>query len=164
MSNIASVSTPSVLGAWHRWSGTALGRVLVSGAVWFRAPYFLTAAPVIRSLEPGCAQVRLRNWWLVHNHLGTVHAIASCNLAEYAMGVLAEATLPTTHRWIPTGMTVDYLAKAETDLRAVATFATPPAFGDEREDAAVEVAVTDTDGREVVHATIRLRIAPRPAR
>ncbi|WP_285652019.1 hotdog fold domain-containing protein [Actinomycetospora sp. NBRC 106375] len=158
------MSTPSVLGAWHRFSGSWPGRLLVSAAVWLRAPYFLTAAPVIRRLEPGRAEVSLRNWWLVHNHLGTVHAIASCNLAEYAMGVLAEATVPDTHRWIPRGMSVAYLAKAETDLVAVATFPAPPAFGDEREDVDADVVLTDAHGREVVRATISLRISPRPAR
>ncbi|PVZ07745.1 hotdog fold domain-containing protein [Actinomycetospora cinnamomea] len=158
------MSTPSVLGTWRRFSGSWPGRLLVSAAVWLRAPYFLTAAPVIRRLEPGRSEVSLRNWWLVHNHLGTVHAIASCNLAEYAMGVLAEATVPSTHRWIPRGMSVQYLAKAETDLHAVATFPTPPAFADEREDVDADVVITDAQGREVVRATITLRISPRPAR
>jgi acyl-coenzyme A thioesterase PaaI-like protein len=162
--NLRVVSTPSVLGTWRRFSGSWPGRLLVSAAVWLRAPYFLTAAPVIRRLEPGRAEVSLRNWWLVHNHLGTVHAIASCNLAEYAMGVLAEATVPSTHRWIPRGMSVQYLAKAETDLLAVATFPVPPAFTDEREDVDADVVLTDAHGREVVHATISLRISPRPAR
>lgn len=136
--------------------------MLVSGAVWLRAPYFLTASPMIVTLEPGRSEVSMRSWWLVHNHLGTVHAIASCNLAEYAMGVLAEASVPTTHRWIPAGMTVSYLAKAESDLRAVATFATPPTFGPDGEDVDVDVAITDAGGREVVHATIRIRVSPRP--
>ncbi|MEJ2860876.1 hotdog fold domain-containing protein [Actinomycetospora flava] len=158
------MSTPSVLGTWRRFSGSWPGRLLVSAAVWLRAPYFLTAAPVIRTLEPGRAEVSLRNWWLVHNHLGTVHAIASCNLAEYAMGVLAEATTPSTHRWIPRGMSVQYLAKADTDLVAVATFPAPPAFSDEREDVDADITITDARGQEVVHATITLRISPRPAR
>jgi acyl-coenzyme A thioesterase PaaI-like protein len=160
----AAVSTPSVLGTWRRFSGSWPGRLLVSAAVWLRAPYFLTAAPMIRTLEPGRAEVSLRNWWLVHNHLGTVHAIASCNLAEYAMGVLAEATTPATHRWIPRGMTVRYLAKADTDLLAVATFPQPPAFSAEREDVDADITITDARGQEVVHATITLRISPRPAR
>jgi len=164
MGNISPVSTPSVLGAWHRFSGSWPGRLLVSAAVWVRAPYFLTATPVIRELEPGRAEVSLRNWWLVHNHLGTVHAIASCNLAEYAMGVLAEATVPPSHRWIPRGMSVQYLAKAETDLLAVATFPQPPAFSAEREDVDADVTLTDAAGNEVVHATISLRISPRPVR
>ena len=159
-----TVDVPPVLRAWDRWSGTWAGRLLVSGAVWLRAPYFLTAAPVIRRLEPGRSEVTLTNWWLVHNHLGTVHAIASCNLAEYAMGTLAEATVPATHRWIPLGMTVEYRAKATSDLRATAVFDHPPAFNDTREDVDVEVAITDAEDTEVVHAAVRVRISPRPPR
>ena len=161
---MSTAIAPPVLQAWNRWSGTAPGRLLVSGAVWLRAPYFLTAAPMITKLEPGRSEVGLRNWWLLHNHLGTVHAIASCNLAEYAMGVLAEATVPPSHRWIPRGMRVDYLAKATTDLHAVATFATQPVFDGERSDVDAEVAISDDGGREVVHATITLSISPRPPR
>jgi hypothetical protein len=37
-------------------------------------------------------------WFFVYNHLHTVHAIASCNAAEVAMGMLMEATVPRTHR------------------------------------------------------------------
>lgn len=159
-----TVDTPPVLRHWERWSGSWAGRLLVSGAVWLRAPYFLTAAPVIQRLEPGRSEVTLANWWLVHNHLGTVHAIASCNLAEYAMGTLAEATVPATHRWIPMGMTVTYQAKATTDLRAVAVFAHTPAFDDTREDVDAEVGIRDAHDVEVVHATIRVRVAPRPPR
>jgi hypothetical protein len=46
----------------------------------------------------------------------------------------------------------------------VATFPVPPAFTDEREDVDADVTLTDAHGREVVHATISLRISPRPAR
>lgn len=154
----------TVLNTWNRLSGSLPGRLLVSGGVWLRAPYFLTAAPVITALEPGRSEVAMADWWLVRNHLGTVHAIASCNLAEYAMGVLAEATVPGTHRWIPRGMRVEYRAKASGTLTAVATFAAPPAFAAEREDAEIEVAISDPSGQEVVHATIAVRIGPRPPR
>lgn len=44
-----------------------------------------------------------------------------CNMAELAGGTMTEVTVPSTHRWIPKGMTVEYLKKAETDLIAVAT-------------------------------------------
>ena len=56
-------------------------------------------------MEPGLAEVTVPKWFFVHNHLHTVHAIASCNAAEMAMGMLMEATVPTTHRWIPKAMT-----------------------------------------------------------
>jgi hypothetical protein len=34
--------------------------------------------------------------FFVYNHLHTVDAIASCNAAEIAMGMLMEATVPTS--------------------------------------------------------------------
>ncbi|MDT7743167.1 MAG: hypothetical protein QOE59_2245 [Actinomycetota bacterium] len=151
----------AVLSSWNRFSGTLPGRLLVSGAVWLRAPYFLTAAPVILELDEKHSRVRMQNWWLTHNHLGTVHAIASCNLAEYAMGVLAEAAVPASHRWIPIGMDVRYLATAKSSVTAEAEFATPPAFGPEKEDVTVEVTIRDDAGQEAVHASIRLRISAR---
>jgi len=43
------------------------------------------------------------------------------------MGMLMEATVPTTHRWIPKAMNVQYLAKATTSLRAFARL-DPPDF------------------------------------
>jgi hypothetical protein len=39
--------------------------------------------------------------------------------------MLMEATVPTTHRWIPKGMTVSYLQKATTSLRATARVDVP---------------------------------------
>jgi Domain of unknown function (DUF4442) len=53
------------------------------------------------SLEPGIHSPAVRTWFFVYNHLLTVHAIASCNAAEVAMGILMEATVPRSHRWIP---------------------------------------------------------------
>lgn len=154
----------AVLSSWNRFSGTLPGRLLVSGAVWLRAPYFLTAAPVILELDEKHSRVRMQNWWLTHNHLGTVHAIASCNLAEYAMGVLAEAAVPPSHRWIPIGMDVRYLTTATTSVTADAAFATPPDFGPDKEDVTVEVSIRDDGATEAVHASIHLRISPRPPR
>ena len=58
------------------------------------------------------AEVTVPKWFFVYNHLHTVHAIASCNAAEIAMGMLMEATVPTSHRWIPKAMNVQYLAEA----------------------------------------------------
>jgi acyl-coenzyme A thioesterase PaaI-like protein len=99
----------------------------------------------------------------VRNHIGTVHAIAACNLAEFAMGLLAEATVAPTHRWLPKRMTVDYLAKATTGLRAVAELDTIPDFADPFE-LDVPVLVTDTAGTPVVRATITIWITPKPPR
>ena len=96
------------------------------------------------------------------NHLGTVHAIAMCNMAELAAGIMAEATVPATHRWIPKGMTVEYLKKAGSDLRAVAELAAPPDFGPAAE-MPVPVSVTDGSGEQVCRAVIRMWVSPRKA-
>ncbi len=58
------------------------------------------------------------------NHIGTVHAIAMCNMAELAGGTMTEVTVPSTHRGFPKAWTVEYLKKAETDLIAVAALYT----------------------------------------
>jgi acyl-coenzyme A thioesterase PaaI-like protein len=94
-----------------------------------RAPYFASILPHVVRMEPGLAEVAVPKWFFVHNHLHTVHAIASCNAAEIAMGMLMEATVPPSHRWIPKAMTVQYLAKATTSLHAQA-WLDPPDFAD----------------------------------
>jgi hypothetical protein len=69
-----------------------LGRGAFSLAIGLTAPYFLTISPTLVDLRPNHAAVRVRKWWGVQNHLGTVHVIAVANGLEMAMGVLAEAT------------------------------------------------------------------------
>lgn len=59
-----------------------------------KAPYFGTVLPLVQEMEPGYARVTAPNWFGVHNHIGTFHAIAACNLAEAAMGVLMERPPP----------------------------------------------------------------------
>ena len=114
--------------------------------------------------SPGRGEVGARNRRAVHNHIGTFHAIAYCNLAELAAGTTMEATLPGTHRWIPKGMSVDYLAKAETDLRAVALVPDVSALADDESREVVPADVLDASGTTVVHADITMWISPRSRR
>jgi hypothetical protein len=90
-----------------------------------------------------------------------VHAIASCNAAEIAMGMLMEATVPTSHRWIPKAMNVQYLQKATTALRAKARLE-PPDFDSITDgvELVVPVSVVDKSGTEVVHADITCWVTP----
>jgi Domain of unknown function (DUF4442) len=91
-----------------------------------------------------------------------VHAIASCNAAEIAMGMLMEATVPTSHRWIPKAMSVQYLATATTGLRAQARLEPIPDFDGITEgvELVVPVSVVDKSGTEVVHADITTWVTP----
>lgn len=148
---------------WRKLAGKPGGRRLFSAAMCLRVPYFGTVLPTVGDLRPGYCAVSAPKWWGVHNHLGTFHAIAACNLAEIAMGMLAEATVPPTHRWIPKGMTVSYLAKAGTRLTAVAALPDPPEFGAEGVDVEVPVTVSDSRGTPVVTGAIVIRVTPRPS-
>jgi acyl-coenzyme A thioesterase PaaI-like protein len=84
-----------------------------------------------------------------------------------AMGMLAEATGPTTHRWLPRGMKVEYLRKATTSLRAVAELPEPVDFGAVEEgsgqDVDVAVDIYDTAGQVVVRAVITIYVTAKKA-
>src|ERR1700761_1873927 len=120
-------SSTSTYAAWQRLAGRPGGSRLFSLAATARVPYFASILPHVVRMEPGLAEAEVPNWCSVHNHPHTVHAIASCNAAEMAMGMLTEATVPRSHRWIPKAMTVQFLAKATTSLRAQARLH-PPDF------------------------------------
>jgi hypothetical protein len=95
----------------------------------------------------------------VENHIRTVHALAMGNLCELAAGMVTEVTIPSTLRWIPRGMTIEYLRKAETGVIATARLTktewTAP------ESVAVPVSVIDESGVEVVRAVITMYVTPK---
>jgi len=84
------------------------------------APYFSTINPHIAELRPGHAVVNVPFRKEITNHLASVHAIALCNAAELAGGTMTDVSIPQGAKWIPKGMTVEYLAKAKSNIRAVA--------------------------------------------
>jgi acyl-coenzyme A thioesterase PaaI-like protein len=149
----------STYALWQRLAGRPMGKRLFSVALSARVPYFRTILPTVVDMRPGFAEVHAPKWWGVHNHIGTFHAIAACNLAEVAMGMLAEATVPATHRWIPRAMTVDYLTKATTGLHAIAQVSPLPEFTDDPVDLPVPVLVYDKAGTVVVQATITIKVS-----
>ncbi|WP_407636560.1 hotdog fold domain-containing protein [Hoyosella subflava] len=157
-----SKAEPRALGLWRRFGGNRIGRLAFSAGVWAKAPYFVTVVPVVRSAEPGRVVMSSPKWPGVHNHIGTFHAIAMCNIAEAAMGVLMEVTVQPSHQWIPKGMAVDYLAKAPSSLTATATIE-PIDFGtiSDGTDVVVTVSITDKNGNEVVNARITTWVRPK---
>ncbi len=151
------------LKTWNRLENTALGRWLFSRFVCYKAPYFGSIRPLIVALRPGYCEVKIAKRGAVLNHIGTVHAIAMCNMAELAAGVMTDISIPSTHRWIPKGMTVEYLRKAPTDVRAVARIEPMPEFG-EAEDLIIPVEVFDTSQAVVFKAAITMWVTARKKR
>jgi acyl-coenzyme A thioesterase PaaI-like protein len=153
---------PTALALFERLGGSAPGRWLFTRLVCWRAPYFASISPRIEALEPGRCVVRLRDRRRVHNHIGTVHAIAMCNAAELAAGLATDATIDKALRWIPKGMQVTYLKPARGVLRATATV---PSIGDVGTglDCPVSVDVRSVEGDSVFTANIAMWITRRRA-
>ncbi len=154
---------PSVLELHRRAVRLPLGDRVFSFLFARKAPYFGTVRPRFTVLEPNHVELVIRDRRAVHNHIGTVHAIALCNGLEAAMGALAEATIPTHRRWIPKGMEVAYTAKADSDVTCIAE--TDPAqwTGDDP-DLPVRVRGVRSDGTVVIEGVIRLWVTDKPAR
>lgn len=157
----------NVLASWRRSRLYPGGKWRFSRRFAARAPYFRTVDPQFVRLEPNLAVVRLSRSKKVLNHIGTVHAIAICNAAEAAMGALMEATIPTSKRWIPKGMTVSYLAPAAGDLTCTAK-CDPAQWQELPADAGgelvVEVSAMLDDRTEVLCGTITLWVSPKPVK
>ncbi len=153
-----AMSTPTAA-MWTKLSRIpVVGTRLFSAAVSLKAPYFRTVLPRLRVMEPGRAVASAPKWWGIQNHIGTFHAIAACNLAEFVMGMLCEASVPSSHRWVPKGMTTKYLKISKGGLTATATADLPdfaeitPESGGRNLDVRIEL--VDSEGTLVQDAVI----------
>ena len=157
------MSTP-VLRLWRKLEARPFGKRVFSWIICHKAPYFTSIAPRMASLEPGRGEATIAQRRRVTNHIGTVHAIALCNLAEFVGGLTCDVSLPASMRWIPKGMTVEYLKKANGTQRAVATPAFPPREAGDGYDLPMDVVVTDPDGDTTFTARIAMWVSPRARR
>lgn len=96
----------------------------------------------------------------VENHIRSVHALAMGNLCELAAGMVTEVTIPSTMRWLPRGMTIEYLRRAESDVTATARL-TKTGWPGRSENIGVPVTVVDATGTEVVRAVITMYVSPK---
>ena len=154
------MSTP-ILPLFRRLSSKPGGKWLFSRLVCLKAPYFASIAPRMELLEPGRAVATLRHRRAVTNHLGTVHAIALCNLAEFTGGLACDVSIPASMRWIPRGMTVEYLKKAVGSMRATATPAFAPRDAAEGYELPFDVVIENPQGEAVFKASIAMWVSPR---
>jgi len=141
---------------FEKFSRFPFGKKLFSLIVSLKAPYFRTIKPYIEDLKPGRCEIHMKKRWSITNHIGTVHAIAMCNLCELTAGLAMEWSLVKTRRWIPKEMKVQYLKKATTDLKAVVEFKPDSlVLGDDW----IEVPVTDLNHQVVMKASINMYVS-----
>ncbi|MEI6737047.1 MAG: hotdog fold domain-containing protein [Pseudomonadota bacterium] len=148
-----------VLDLWAKLSTKPFGKTIFSKIVCWKAPYFGSIRPRFEELSPGFARVTMKNRHAVHNHIHTIHAIALCNLAELGAGTMMEASLSKNMRWLPKGMNVEYLKKAETDVEALCT--TKDIVDGPARDVIVGVDIKDQHGSTVTHVDIKMWVSPK---
>lgn len=153
-----------LLRLYHRFARLPLGRWLFSRAVCFKAPYFASIHPTILALENGRCEARIPHRRSMQNHLGSVHAIALCNLAELCAGVMVDASIPPGMRWIPKGMTVQYLKRAMGPQTGIAQPAQPIVAAGAGYELPVRVEVHDAGGEPTFRAEVLMWVSPKPAR
>lgn len=150
-----------VLKLYNKAKKYPFGKRIFSYMVSRAAPYFTTIRPQIEELRPNFIKVNMRKRGAIHNHLKTVHAIAMCNLCEYAMGICTESSIPNHRRWIPMGMEVAYLKKATSSLTATCDLSDADW---NQSEVPCFVSVKNTDGVEVMTAIITLKVTDKPAK
>lgn len=150
-------SKSPLLKLWKKFNGSSLGRWFVSKVICIKAPYFASIKPLFIEIKPGYVEVALKKRRAVLNHIDTVHAIAMCNMAELAGGTCLDVSLDANFRWIPVGMEVKYLKMAKTNLRAICQV--DDYHWQQAQDVIMPVSVFDSNGQEVFHADITMRIS-----
>jgi acyl-coenzyme A thioesterase PaaI-like protein len=155
------MKTNRVLTLYERVTAYPFGQRIFSRMVSRMAPYFGTINPHITQLRNCYCEVLIRKRKKVTNHIGTVHVIAIANGLEMAMGTMAEASVPAHLRWLPKGMTLEYSAKASSDIRCVAEVQ-PSAW--QSGNIIVPVVAYDEQDKVVVKGTITLWVTEKPAK
>jgi acyl-coenzyme A thioesterase PaaI-like protein len=157
---MARTPAEQLLATWRTCARLPLGRALFGLAVARMVPYSASIRPEVERLEPGHAQVALRDRRAVRNHLGSVHALALANLGEFASGIAMMAALPPEVRGIVIRIETEYRKKARGRITAVADAAVPEVRGPV--DHVVEAQLTDAAADEVARVRVHWKLDLRP--
>ena len=146
------------LNIYNRLKNFPGGRLLFTKALTFKVPYFSTIHPRVQVVRPGFCKVGIKNRRSIQNHLKSVNAGALCTLSELTGGLAVEVSLPDDLRWIPKGMTVEYVKKAYGALESTCSF--DPAIL-EPGDTTLQVEVKNSADERVFFSTINFYISNR---
>jgi acyl-coenzyme A thioesterase PaaI-like protein len=122
-------------------------------------PYTGSVNPRVEVLEPGYAKISIRQRRRLEQHLGSIHAIALMNVAEFASGAAMTTALPAGYRGIVT-LAIDYFKKARGKVTAESRPALPDLSVEGEHD--FYSTLTDATGDLVARATVRWKLGPIP--
>ncbi len=149
-----------LLDLWRRLSPLPGGRWLFSRLLGRIVPYSGTVRPQVRELEPGRSVVQMKDRRGVRQHLGSVHAVALCNVGELSSGLAMMAGLPPSVRGIVTKIEIEFLKKARGLLTATSEARAPDDVTGPI-DHPVVADIHDEAGDLVARVTVHWRLAPR---
>jgi acyl-coenzyme A thioesterase PaaI-like protein len=124
-------------------------------------PYTGSVSPRVEVLEPGYARISITQHRKLEQHLGSIHAIALMNLAEFASGAAMTTALPAGFRGIVTRMSIEYFKKARGTVTAESRPVLPDLSVGGEFDFTSEI--KNQEGDVVARATVRWRLGPTPA-
>ena len=147
-----------LLRLWRRLEPIPGGRWLFGLAVRLMIPYTGSVSPHVLILEPGLARISIRQRRRLEQHLGSIHAIALANVAEFASGAAMSTALPPGFRGIVTKLQIEYLKKARGVVTAEARTNLPDLSVEGDHDFVANV--HDEAGDLVARATVTWRLGP----
>lgn len=147
-----------LLGWWRRLAPLPGGRWLFGRLVRIAVPYTASVSPRVEVLEPGHARISIRQRRRLEQHLGSIHAIALANVAEFASGAAMSTALPAGVRGIVTRMRLEYLKKARGVVTAEAHTVLPDVTVEAEHDFVAEV--RDEAGDVVCRAVVTWKLGP----
>lgn len=161
--NESSTEAPEqrLLTLWRRYGGSPLGRKLFSYVLGRTAPYSGSIKAEVLSLEPGAAQVAMKDRRRLRNHLNSIHAIALANLGEISSGLAMISALPPNTRAIVVNLEIEYLKKARGRLLATGS-ASPPESISDAVDSVALADIRDQEGDIVSRVKVHWRLSPKP--
>jgi acyl-coenzyme A thioesterase PaaI-like protein len=147
-----------LLQLWRRLNGLPGGHWLFGLVVKLTIPYTGSVSPRVEALEPGYARISIRQRRRLQQHLGSIHAIALANVAEFASGAAMSTALPSGYRGIVTKMRLEYFKKARGVVTAEAKTSLPDLSVEGEHDFVAEV--KDQAGDVVCKAVVTWRLGP----
>ena len=147
-----------LLKAWRTLSPLPGGRWMFTQLVKWMIPYTGSVSPRVEILEPGYARISIKQRRGLEQHLGSIHAIALMNVAEFASGAAMTTALPAGYRGIVTKMSIEYFKKARGIVTAESRPTLPNLTVEGEYDFTSEI--TDQKGDLIARATVRWKLGP----
>ena len=112
----------TILERYQKLSRYPGGKFIFAKLVGLSAPFFSKIHPIFIDLRPAYCETQIKDRRSVRNHIGTINAGALCSMAEMTGGLALDTIVPSSMRWIPKTMTVQYIAKATGTITAISEF------------------------------------------